>query len=71
MIVTRTDLSGKYEILVEDPCGYYTVAAFPPGMVIRAESEQGRIIEGNMIQFTAPLTKSVIVENNFWAECGR
>jgi hypothetical protein len=68
VIVTRTDSIGKYEILVEDSCGYYTLAAFPPGMVTRAESEQGSIIEGNRIQFTAPLIKSVIVENNFWAD---
>lgn len=68
VIVTRTDSIGKYEILVEDSCGFYTIAAFPPGMVTRAESEQGSIIEGNRIQFTAPLTKSEIVENNFWAD---
>jgi hypothetical protein len=68
VIVTRTGLSGKYEILVEDSCGYYTIAAFPPGMVTRAESEHGSIVEGNRIQFTTPLTKSVIVENNFWAD---
>jgi hypothetical protein len=68
VIVTRTNSIGKYEILVEDSCGYYIIAAFPPGMVTRAESEQGNIIEGNRIQFTAPLTQDEIVENNFWAD---
>jgi hypothetical protein len=68
VLVTRTDSSGRYEILVEDTCRYYIIAAFPPGIVIRAESEKGTIIEGNRIRFTAPLTNEVIVENNFWAE---
>ena len=68
VIVTRTDSAGKYDILVEDSGGYYTIAAFPPGMLTRAESEQGSIIEGNRIQFSSPLTKGDIVENNFWAD---
>lgn len=65
---TTTNASGYYQLCTQVVCEYYTILETDkPGYVSTgATSVDGTVLSSNRIQYTYPLLRKTLTNNNFW-----